>query len=80
MATVYRAVGKAGMGVSLDGGQIEVNAVRWFSSEVQAKAGRKSLAEELNLRSYKEVEVEQVDIPTSKAGIIEWLNANHTTE
>lgn len=75
MPTIYRTVAK----VKADVGASEYG-IQWFSSEAQAKAARKKIAADCNLRSYKEVEVEQIDLPGSKAGMIEWLNENHTSE
>ena len=76
MATVYRTI------ASIRNPEIgaPTKSIKWFSSEAQAKASRKETAAELNLRSYKDVEVEQLDMPTSKAGILGWLNANHIEE
>jgi hypothetical protein len=53
--------------------------VRWGSSDAAAKKFRRELMEELDIK-LNEVTMETVDIPTSKGGIIDWLNANYRTE
>ena len=52
---------------------------QYASSEGAAKKLRRELAEAYNLRPLKDVEYEQVDLPTSKAGIIDYLNENHSS-
>ena len=59
---------------------IEEVHVAWASSEGAAKKARRELAEKHGLKPLKEVDYASVDIPTSKAGIIQWLNENHTIE
>lgn len=54
--------------------------VCWESSEGAAKKARRELAEAHGLKPLKEVDYELVDFPTSKAGLIEWLNENHVVE
>lgn len=54
--------------------------VKWASSEGAARKAKKELAEEHGLRPLKDVSYDQVDVPTSKAGIIEWLNEHHAVE
>lgn len=76
MTTVYKVKTDP---VENDDGVSEVH-VAWASSDGAAKKARRDLAEKHNLKPLKEVDYEAVDIPTSKAGIIEWLNENHVTE
>lgn len=54
--------------------------VKWASSEGAARKAKKELADEHGLRPLKDVSYEQVDVPTSKGGIIDWLNENYTSE
>lgn len=54
--------------------------VKWASSEGAARKAKKELAEEYGLRPLKDVSYENVDVPTSKSGIIDWLNSNHNVE
>ena len=70
MATVYKVTGAS------DGGLLQV---RWASSEAAAKKFRRELMEELDI-NLNEVTMATVDIPTSKGGIIDWLNENYRTE
>lgn len=74
MATVYK--------VSTDVQVAEGNVfgVAWASSEGAARKARRELAEKHGLKPLKEVEYEAVDVPTSKAGIIDWLNENFALE
>lgn len=71
MATIYKS-----KTIAVDG---KVH-VRWSSAEGAAKKAKRELAEEHGLKPLKDVSHEAVDIPTSKAGIIEWLNDNHAVE
>jgi len=50
------------------------------SSEGAARKAKKELAEKHGLRPLKDVSYDTVDVPTSKAGIIKWLNENHIVE
>lgn len=54
--------------------------VKWASSEGAARKAKKELADEHGLRPLKDVSYENVDVPTSKGGIIDWLNEHHTVE
>lgn len=76
MSTIYKVKTDP---VANDAGIEEVH-VAWASSEGGAKKARRELAEQHGLKPLKEVDYEAVDIPTSKAGIIEWLNENHAIE
>jgi len=71
MATVYKVTT-----IAVDGKV----AVGWASSEGAARKMKKELTEKHGLRPLKDVDYEQVDVPTSKGGIIDWLNENHTVE
>ena len=54
--------------------------VKWASSEGAARKAKKELADEHGLRPLKDVSYDNVDVPTSKGGIIDWLNENHAVE
>lgn len=71
MATVYKV-----KTIAVDG---KVH-VKWASAEGAARKAKKELAEEHGLRPLKDVSYDQVDVPTSKGGIIDWLNENHVVE
>jgi hypothetical protein len=71
MATIYKATT-----VAING----TTHVAWASSEGAAKKAKRELAAKHNLKPLKEVFHEPVEIPTSKAGLIEWLNENYFTE
>jgi hypothetical protein len=71
MATVYKVTT-----IEIEGEK----KVAWASSEGAAKKMRRELAEEYDLKPLKDVSYEAVEVPTSKAGIIEWLNENYTSE
>ncbi len=76
MASVYKASTKNRVGSDEGGGFI---AVKWASSEGAARKAKKELCEEHGLKATG-ADYEQVDVPTSKAGIIDWLNENHKQE
>ena len=66
MATVYRVTGNyAGA----------LNRVAFAPSQGAASKLRRELAEQHGLRPLKDLDIEPIDIPTTKAGVIEWLNA-----
>jgi hypothetical protein len=60
-------------------GESQTVHVRWGSSDAAAKKFRRELMEELDIK-LNEVTIETVDIPTSKGGILDWLNKNYVTE
>jgi hypothetical protein len=70
MASVYKVASAAVNGIV---------SVRWASSEGAAKKARRELMEELDV-SLGEVKIESLDVPTSKGGIIGWLNENYRIE
>lgn len=76
MATLYKV--KTNRPVDVDGKA--KTPVVWAASEGAARKARKELAEKHGLKPLKDVDYEQVEVPTSKAGILEWLNANVTSE
>lgn len=55
--------------------QLDGKIVRWASAEGAAKQERRAMMEAHGLK-MADVEITKVDVPTSKAGIIEWLNQN----
>ena len=71
MATIYKA-----KTIPVDG----VVHVKWASAEGAAKKAKRELAEEHKLRPLKDVSHEAMDIPTSKGGLIDWLNEHHVKE
>jgi hypothetical protein len=79
MATIYKVktVPRVKFGETADETRV---AVRWAGSEGAARKAKKALAEEHGLRPLKDVTYEAVDVPTSKAGLIEWLNENFAAE
>lgn len=85
MATVYKVttgvisvkVGKPKKGVEQE--TVERKVVRWASAAGAATKARMELMAEHSLKRDS-IEIAQVDVPTSKGGIIDWLNENHTTE
>lgn len=86
MATVYKVMtGKIPMEVVTGTGKnkmretVETRVVRWASAEGAAKKARRELMETYGVK-MADVSIEQVDVPTSKAGIIEWLSVNHSRE
>jgi len=66
--------------VHITEGSDQVFGVAWASSEGAARKAKKELAEKYGLKPLKDVEYETVDVPTSKAGIIDWLNENFNRE
>lgn len=59
------------------GGGAQVVHVRFAPSERLAKAARRELAEEHELK-LNEIEYSEVDIRRGKSGVLEYLNAFHT--
>lgn len=51
--------------------------IKWASAEAGARKAKKELCEEYGLKATG-ADYEQVEVPTSKAGILEWLNSNVT--
>lgn len=54
----------------------EKDVIRWAGTQQGAGEERAALAEEhgLKVRSKQDFVVEQVEVPTDKAGLLEWLN------
>lgn len=72
MAGVYKVTGaKDATGKS---------KIVWAPAEGAAKKARRKLAAGASRKDIEAVSIESVDVPTSKAGIIEWLNENHSVE
>ena len=57
-----------------------IAAVGWAPAEGKAKKMRRELAEAHGLRPLKDVEITAVDVPSGKAGLLQWLNENHGGE
>lgn len=49
-------------------------ATAWAGAEGKAKKLRRELAEVHDLRPLKDVEITTVDVPSGKAGLLQWLN------
>lgn len=47
----------------------------YSGSQGDAAKARRSLMEQHDVK-MKDVEIEELDVPTDKRGLIEWLNAN----
>lgn len=71
MATVYRARTKEPVG------QDGLRATKWAGSEAGARAAKKELTAKHGLKQTG-ADYDALEVPTSKAGIIEWLNENVT--
>jgi hypothetical protein len=56
------------------------NAVTWFASERAAKQELARLRETGELDTSYPSSIDLVNIPTDKAGLLDWLNANLTTD
>ncbi len=78
MATVYKVKTKEQV-IAHDDGDPTQYAVAWASSEGAARKAKKALCEEHGLKANG-ADYEAVEVPTSKAGIIDWLNENVKTE
>lgn len=72
MATVYRIRTKENLPQGSDH-----RPTRWAASEGAARKEKKALCEKHELKQTG-ADYEALDVPTSKAGIIEWLNDNVT--
>jgi hypothetical protein len=72
MATIYKVTTKDPQPPGGDS-----RPTRWASSEGAARKEKKALCEKHGLKATG-ADYEQVEVPTSKAGIIEWLNDNFT--
>jgi hypothetical protein len=48
----------------------------WQGTQSDASACRRELKE----KGFKEIETKDIDVPTDKAGLLAWLNANVTGE
>lgn len=77
MATIYKI--KANRVVSEEGGYVFI-PVAWASSEGAARKAKKEMAERYGLQHLKDIEYGAVEVPTSKAGLIDWLNWNVSKE
>lgn len=73
MAAVYKVVT---VPVAKGEGFLKQRHIAWASSDAAAKKARRELADKHGLGPLKDVAIETIDVPTSKAGIIEWLNKN----
>ena len=71
MTTIYKTFTK----VAVEG-KVRVN---WHSSEANAKRDRTLMAEEFKL-ARNDTDYDVVELQTSKAGVLEWLNANYRAE
>lgn len=72
MATLYRIQVKEPL-AHLGGAK----PIMWAGAEAAARKAKKELCEKHSLKSNG-ADYESVDVPTSKAGLLEWLNANVT--
>lgn len=72
MATIYMAQVKEPL-AHLEGARPK----KWASSEGAARKAKKELCEEHGLKATG-ADYEALEIPTSKAGLIDWLNENVT--
>lgn len=73
MATVYKIQTKENCPPGSD-----TKPTKWASSEGAARKAKKELCEEHGLKANG-ADYEAIDVPTSKAGIIDWLNENVTS-
>ena len=72
MATLYKIQVKQPI-AHLEGAR----PIKWAGAEAAARKAKKELCEEHDLKATG-ADYEQVEVPTSKAGILEWLNENVT--
>ena len=63
---VYKVTGHVGIPA--------VTKVRWVGSQADASSFRKELTDTGAKR--KDIETEEVDVPTTKAELLAWLNEN----
>jgi hypothetical protein len=54
--------------------------VIWAGTGAASKAVRREMAEALELRPLKDVAIIEVDVPTGKPALLEWLNASITND
>jgi sensor domain CHASE-containing protein len=52
--------------------------IRWTGTQSDSKKARMELADQHELKK-SDVEIEEVEIPTNKPGLLEFLNANLNT-
>ena len=71
MATIYKV-----KTIEVDG-RVHVG---WASSDGGARKVRRALAEQHGLRPLADVDYAPVEVPTSKGGLIDWLNDHHVVE
>jgi hypothetical protein len=53
--------------------EVSVSDIRWVGTQGQVSTARKDMMATYNVRR-SEIEVEEIDVPTSKAELLEWLN------
>lgn len=59
-----------------DDGSVETTITKWGGSQTEATKHR--VEGKSKCAAYRKPETQTIEVPTNKAGLLEWLNANVT--